>query len=124
MQARGQLAHQAASFASVTDVGALRLLYPLRDADELREFIAEALGALEARDRQGTLRETLRAFLESGGSHVEASGRLGIHRNTLAYRLRRIGELVGVDVADPAGWLTLHLALCASDMLRAIGDDH
>jgi hypothetical protein len=124
MQAQGHLAQQAASFASVTDVGALRLLYPLRGSDEIREFVSEALGALATRDRQGTLRETLRVFLESGGSHVEASGRLGIHRNTLAYRLRRIGELLGVDVAEPAGWLTLHLALCASDMLRAIEDDH
>jgi DNA-binding PucR family transcriptional regulator len=32
--------------------------------------------------------------------------------------LRRIGELVGRDVADPASWLTLHLALRAADLLE------
>jgi purine catabolism regulator len=65
----------------------------------------------------------LRAFLESGGSQVDASQRLGIHRNTLAYRLRRIGDLIGRDLGDPRTWLTLHLALRASDLLEMLPDD-
>ena len=90
-----------ASFDSIDDIGAFQLLYPLRDTSELRQFVSEALGTLERRDQRGTLRETLRAYLETGGSHADASHRLGIHRNTLAYRLRRIGELIGRDVGDP-----------------------
>jgi hypothetical protein len=123
LQAEGELPRRAASFESVEDVGALRLLYHLRDSNELRCFVAEALGGLENRDQRGTLKATLRAFLESGGSQVEASNRLGIHRNTLAYRLRRIGELVGRDVMDPQSWLTLHLAMRASQMMRAFNDE-
>jgi purine catabolism regulator len=123
LQAQGELPRQAASFESVEDVGALRLLYHMRDSSELRNFVAEALGELENRDQRGTLKATLRAFLESGGSQVEASNRLGIHRNTLAYRLRRIGELVGRDVMDPQSWLTLHLAMRASQMMRAFSDE-
>jgi purine catabolism regulator len=99
------------------------LLYHLRETPELRGFVSEALGALPAGDRRGTLRATLRAFLESGGSQVDASQRLGIHRNTLSYRLRRIGELIGRDVADPTAWLTLHLAIRASDMLEGFPDE-
>ncbi len=114
---------RAASFDSVDDVGAMRLLYHLRETRELRVFVSQALGGLEQRDHRGTLRQTLRAFLESGGSQVDASNRLGIHRNTLAYRLRRIGELVGRDVADPGTWLTLHLALRASEILDISSDD-
>lgn len=123
MQAAGDVPRRAASFGSAGDLGAMGLLYQLRAAPELRGFISEALGALPARDQRGTLRATLRAFLESGGSQVGASQRLGIHRNTLAYRLRRIGELVGHDVADPAAWLTLHLAIRASDMLDIVGEE-
>ncbi len=123
LQARAQFSPRAASFDSVDDVGALRLLYQMKDSNELRQFVSDALGKLENRDQRGTLRETLRAFLESGGSQVDASSRLGIHRNTLAYRLRRIGELVGRDVADPGSWLTLHLALRASEMLDVCADD-
>jgi hypothetical protein len=123
LQSQAAFPKRAVSFESVDDIGAMRLLYHLRDSSELRKFVAEALGALQNRDQRGTLRATLRAFLESGGSQVDASHRLGIHRNTLAYRLRRIGELVGRDVADPASWLTLHLALRASEMLELSADD-
>ena len=115
-----QFPRRAASFDSVEDIGALRLLYELRDSNELRQFVNQALGGLEKRDQRGTLRETLRAFLESGGSQVDASNKLGIHRNTLAYRLRRIDEIVGRDVGDPASWLTLHLALSAAEMLDVV----
>ena len=123
LQAQTPFPRRAASFESIDDVGAFRLLYQLRDSTELREFVSEALGTLERRDQRGTLRATLRAFLETGGSQVDASNRLGIHRNTLAYRLRRIGELIGRDVADPGSWLTLHLALRASEMLDIFSDE-
>jgi len=117
LQRRGAIAGRAASFAAIEDLGALRLLYLVRDAPELRSFVAQALGQLPGHDRRGTLRATLRAFLASGGSHAETSQRLGIHRNTLAYRLRRLSELVGWDVTDPASWLSLQLALHAADLL-------
>lgn len=123
LQAQGDLPRRAVSFESVEDIGALRLLYHMRDSNELRTFVAEALGGLENRDQRGTLKATLHAFLESGGSQVEASNRLGIHRNTLAYRLRRIGELVGRDIMDPQSWLTLHLAMRASQMMHAVNDE-
>jgi sugar diacid utilization regulator len=122
MQSTGDVPRRAASFASVDDLGAMGLLYHLRNSVELPGFVTETLGALPARDQRGMLRDTLRAFLESGGSQVDASQRLGIHRNTLAYRMRRIGELIGRDVADPTNWLTLHLALRASTMLEVMSD--
>jgi hypothetical protein len=114
---------RAASFDSIDDIGAFKLLYPLRETSELRTFVSEALGTLEGRDQRGTLRETLRAYLETGGSRADASNRLGIHRNTLAYRLRRIGELIGRDVGDPQLWLTLHLALRGSELLQVLSDE-
>jgi hypothetical protein len=123
LQAQPRFPHRVASFDSIDDIGAFQLLYPLRESSELRQFVSEALGTLERRDHRGTLRETLRAYLETGGSHADASSRLGIHRNTLAYRLRRIGELIGRDVGDPGTWLTLHLALWASELLDVDVDE-
>jgi hypothetical protein len=123
LQAESRFPREAVSFDSIDDIGAFQLLYPLRDTSELRKFVSDALGTLDRRDQRGTLRETLRAYLETGGSHADASHRLGIHRNTLAYRLRRIGALIGRDVGDPRLWLTLHLALWASDLLRIDSDE-
>jgi hypothetical protein len=123
LQAQPGFPRRAASFDSIDDIGAFQLLYPLRDTRELRQFVSQALGTLESHDHRGTLRVTLRTYLESGGSHADASHRLGIHRNTLAYRLRRIGQLIGRDVGDPSTWLTLHLSLWASELLEIEFDE-
>jgi DNA-binding PucR family transcriptional regulator len=45
--------------------------------------------------------QTLRVYLASFGDPTEASKALGVHTNTLRYRLRRLHELFGLDVADP-----------------------
>jgi purine catabolism regulator len=122
LQAQETFPRPAASFDSVADLGAWRLLFQVRHAPALRQFHRDVLGELAQHDPRGTLRATLRAFLESGGSHVDTAARLGIHRNTLTYRLRRIGELVGQDVFAPASWLTLHLALYAEELCEAASD--
>jgi len=44
--------------------------------------------------------QTLRVYLASFGDPTEASKSLGVHTNTLRYRLRRLHELFGLDVAD------------------------
>lgn len=59
------------------------------------------------------LLETLRVFLECGGEIKRASKRLYVHRNTLDYRLERIGDLLGSNVRDPEVQFRLRLALVA-----------
>ncbi len=102
-----------AVFDVIADLGPYRLLFPLWGTAALAAFAADALGDLTTADRRGALRATLLTFLDTGGSHVEAASRLGIHRNTLAYRLKQIAGLTGHDPADPACRLLLHLGLLA-----------
>jgi DNA-binding PucR family transcriptional regulator len=45
--------------------------------------------------------ETLRAFLECWGDVAATARLLGLHPNTLRYRVRRIVELSGLDLGDP-----------------------
>ena len=101
-------------FDRVADVGVYRLLYPLWGSTELEAFATDALGKLLTADRQRTLRSTLLAYLEAGGSQVEAAARLGVHRNTLSYRLKQIGTLTGAEPINPESHLALHMALLAS----------
>ena len=112
--ATGMLGGPVARFDHLRDVGAFRLLYDSWGSSDLAAFAADALGELPQRDRRGTLRQTLLAYLETGGSHVEAASRLRIHRNTLAYRLRQICALTGYDPADAGTRTLLHLALLAA----------
>jgi len=43
--------------------------------------------------------------------HGKASAALFIHRNTLRQRLRRISDLIGIDVRDRSTWFDLGLAV-------------
>ena len=53
---------------------------------------------------------TLRAILDAPGA-AEASSSLGVHRNTTAYRVKRIEEITGWDLREPDLRLALALAL-------------
>jgi purine catabolism regulator len=66
---------------------------------------------LEGRpDVRGEHLATLRAVLDRGGVN-EAAAALGVHRNTVAYRLRRIEALTGWRLSDPELRLPLAIAV-------------
>lgn len=54
---------------------------------------------------------TVAAYLSAFGAVAEAAERLVLHPNTLRYRLRRIAESTGVDLADPEARFVLELEL-------------
>jgi DNA-binding PucR family transcriptional regulator len=54
---------------------------------------------------------TLDAFFAANGSPKEAAERLGVHRNTVLYRLDRIRDITGYDLDDASVRMRLQLAL-------------
>ncbi|CAN5525795.1 PucR family transcriptional regulator [soil metagenome] len=98
--------------------GALAALLGLASADgeihpHLTAFADVMLGAVESYDQARDMRlvETLGAYLDSGAVVASAAARLGVHRNTLSYRIARIVEVSGFDLADPAVRFDLQLAV-------------
>ncbi len=86
----------------------LGALHKLPDGERLSAALLAPL--LDARpDVRRERLETLRAYLGHGGVG-EAAAALGVHRNTVAYRLRRIEAATGWRLADP----DLHLPLAAA----------
>lgn len=112
----GQVQGPVARFDLQSDLGVYRLLYSLWGTPELDAFSRDTLGQLAQRDKRSVLRRTLLAYLESGRSQVEAAAKLGIHRNTLAYRLKQIETLAPIEAASPTSQLALHLALVAGTL--------
>ncbi|MDR6865711.1 hypothetical protein J2Y69_000293 [Microbacterium resistens] len=53
------------------------------------------------RERGTHLVETLRSWLDCFGDVAAASARVFTHPNTFRYRLRRLSEISGLDLADP-----------------------
>jgi hypothetical protein len=87
----------------------LGALHNLRDGERLARALLEPLLAGRPDVRTEHL-ATLRAILDGGGVG-DAAAALGIHRNTVTYRLGRIEALSGWDLADPELRLALRVAL-------------
>lgn len=87
------------------------------DAGACRAFVRGELGALAADDDASRrLRATLEAFLAEHLSFRATGKRLGIHHNTVRYRLAAVERLLGRPVAERR--LSLELALHLSSRLR------
>lgn len=85
-------------------------------AEALRFAMAELGPLAESTDAARRIAATLRVFLEEGSSHVRAARRLGVHENTIAYRVKRAEALLGRPLDDRA--LELQAALLLAETLR------
>lgn len=96
--------------AEVTSHVALLAAVP----DEVRRAFAvrvlEPVLDYDARNGAG-LRETLEAFLECSGSWSRAAQQLHLHVNTVRYRIGRVEELTGRNLAELPDRVDVYLAL-------------
>ncbi|MCG5212573.1 helix-turn-helix domain-containing protein [Streptosporangium sp. KLBMP 9127] len=102
-----------APVASWPELGVYRMLARLPE-DDLRELAAEAAVLLAHPE----LAHTVEIYLDRGGHAQEAAATLGVHRQTLYYRLAKAERLAAADLADGETRLRLHLALKAHRMAR------
>ena len=101
-------------------VDRLLLILHQEHADELEAFVEQTLGPLLRHDARSAvpLLPTVRSFIEHGGRLRETAAEIYVHRNTLAYRLDRAAEILGVDLKEPSARLTIELALRAMPLNR------
>ena len=95
-------------FLHVDQLGMAQLLLEWTRTDTF-EPAARALVA-PLRPAPGDLVRTLAAYLDAESSIAETATVLGVHRNTVAARVARIEQLLGVDLSRPDERLALHLA--------------
>jgi DNA-binding PucR family transcriptional regulator len=95
-------------------VDAERLLRELARSPDLAPF-GELVRPLVEHDRErhSDLVRTLRAYFAAGSNASEAADRMFLHRNSMLYRLERIGKLTGLDLKDHRVALALQLGLLA-----------
>lgn len=66
------------------------------DRDRARSFVQRELGELGGSDDATTrIRATVQVLLEESGRTAVAARRLGVHQNTVAYRVRQAEEILG-----------------------------
>jgi purine catabolism regulator len=107
------LGAQGQGVLSFADLGMLHWLYhlPADVAADNRYLALVRMLADHDQEREADLVKTLAAYLDHGGSLVDAAEALFVHRNTLLHRVQRIEELLELDLRDPQTRLNLHVAL-------------
>ena len=76
------------------------------------EQVLSRLGVFD-QSESAELVPTLEVFLASGCSMQRTASGMGIHRNTVLYRLKRMKELAGVDLTNAETRFFIQLAIRA-----------
>lgn len=105
--------HGSGQVGVYDDLGIYPLLLRGAGQPQLREFAARTLAPLRAYDEkhQTELEKTLRLYFDAGENVKTAASALNVHRHTVFYRLRQIGEICGYKLDDPHDQLTLRTAM-------------
>lgn len=100
------------------ELGVLGLLLQLEDSTQLVAFAGRTLGPLLDYDavHRTDLVQTLRTHFACKLDRSRTAAALHIHPNTVTQRLRRIEQLCGLDLADPAVALQFSAALTVLDV--------
>jgi DNA-binding PucR family transcriptional regulator len=101
------------------ELGPYGLLLRASTRDELESFAQRTLRPLVEHDRahDGELLHTLHAYLDENRVQRRVAARCFIHVNTVVYRVKRIEELLGVDLDDPGTVFDVTLAMRILDLL-------
>lgn len=95
-------------FVRVDSLGLEQLLLAWTGNDTFVPAAESLLAPL--REGGGELLATLSAYLDHESGIAATATALGLHRNTVTVRIRRVQELLGIDMTDPEARLALHLA--------------
>jgi purine catabolism regulator len=106
--------------ATYQDLGAFHLLLSLQDDDALSSYCRNVLGPIEQGegDYGDELVRSLDVFIEHNGHWEKAAAALYCHRHTLRYRMRRVEELTGRDLASARDRIEFWLALRGREIAR------
>ncbi|KAA9153524.1 PucR family transcriptional regulator [Amycolatopsis acidicola] len=98
----------------------LATLWLLSDEFLIRELIRRCLAPLRGlTEKQRTrLSLTLLAWLQSSGTAPDMAERLGVHPQTVRYRMRQLEQLFGDRLNDPESRSNLEIALRAQQLLN------
>jgi DNA-binding PucR family transcriptional regulator len=103
------------------ELGSYKYLLRMSGESGVRDPCRDAVERLAEYDerRSTSLVRTLEEFLRRRGSVSATAAALFVHPNTLRQRLRRIGEVSGLDLGS-ADWLTVEIAVKLVRLGRAI----
>lgn len=100
------------------DMILLRIFDRFEDKEELRQIASQVLKELMLPDYEELLK-TLEEYVRAGFQAKAAAGNLYIHENTMHYRLKKIGDILQMDLKDYQDLFKINLAL---EILNVFGN--
>jgi DNA-binding PucR family transcriptional regulator len=112
----------ASAVMTYEELGPYKYLLRMPFDSGLRDAHREAVGRVADydRQRQTALLRTLEEFLRRRGNISATAEALYVHPNTLRQRLRRIGEISGLDLRKD-DWLMVEIAVKLVKLEAALG---
>ncbi|WP_175548801.1 helix-turn-helix domain-containing protein [Mangrovactinospora gilvigrisea] len=102
-------------------------IWLMNDPALLEQLVRRQLGPLEAvsEQKRGTFVETLRRRIVDQEAATEIAEQLGVHAQTVRYRLHKLDELLGDLIHDPNERFATEIALRGLELRQKSGDgDH
>jgi len=95
------------------DTGLLGFLFHEENRQLLTNFVMNEIGALIKYDQTNNpcLVDTLECYLDNDCNLAAAASELYIHINTLKYRLKKVSELISMDLSKTSNRVNLYAAL-------------
>lgn len=102
------------------DLGVKKMILAINDEDFLWAYQKRVLGKLEEYDEgNGTnLLDIYRTYIECDGSVQKVAESTFTHRNTINYQLRKIRNILGLDMDTLDNKIEVILALYINDMMK------
>lgn len=100
----------ASGAAHIDQLGVQRVLMGWFSSEEFARYARSILQPVLEADVNHELLRTLEVYLDASCSTTDAARQLGVHRNTVTNRIRRIVKLLGIAFDDPETRLSLQLA--------------
>lgn len=100
------------------ELGMYQLFLQIQDAQWLQDFYGRTIRPLKEYDalNHSNLEEVLDCYLRSDGSVQETAQKLFVHRNTINYKLRKIGDILNRDLTSFPVRCELFMGLLAEDL--------
>ncbi|MFC5587751.1 helix-turn-helix domain-containing protein [Sporosarcina soli] len=124
-------AKKAAEFASAfqndssivhyDDLGIIGVLFNTENTENMEDFMKKHLQPIIKYDQKNNsdLIRTLQTYLDNESVIQVSAELLHVHYNTLRYRINRIEEILGVDLANPHNRLNIQIALIIAQLVKA-----
>lgn len=117
----GRFMNGPAAVSYYEDLGPYRFLCELKDSEAVISFCQETVGKIITYDSQNNteMLKTLISYFKNDCNLRRTSEDLFIHKNSVIYRVKKIGEITGLDMGDPEKRFNLQLSL---KLIQVVGD--